>query len=513
MPNDNQPPAERIGLGLLFLLPAAKLLIHFAVNATGGYGYFRDELYFIACGERLAWGYVDQPPMVALVAAASRALLGDSVFAIRFFPAVAGALVILLTGMIARVLGGQRFACALAQLAALASPVLLAIHGFLSMNAFEHLFWALAAYLLLLIVKHDRPKLWLAFGAICGLGLQTKHSIIFFGVAVLAALALTPARRYLANPWLWAGGAVAFLMALPHALWQWANGFPMWELLRMGQLYKNAPFALGSFLWGMFLEFHPASLLIGVAALWFFLISAAGKPYRLFGWLFVALFAVLVLLRAKPYYIAPIYPLLYAGGAVGLAVWTANRYATVLRSIFVALLLAGGAGTAPLVLPVLPVETYLRIYSGFSGPPTERHRMGPLPQMYADMHGWPEMAATVARVYHTLSPEEKTRTAIYCSNYGEAGAVDFFGPQLGLPKAISGHNNYYLWGPPQHPVEIVITVGEPREDVLETFEQVEEAARFEHPYAMPYEQRHPIYMARKPRFDLRQAWPNVKKYI
>lgn len=500
----------------LLAYPAlAKLLLHFYANAFPVYGIFRDELYFLACGQHLAWGYVDQPPMIAVIAAAGRALFGESLFGLRLIPALAGAAVVLLVGLIARQLGGGRFACLLAQVAALIAPVFLAIHTILSMNAFEHLFWALATYVLVRIATGAAPRLWLVFGAAIGLGLLTKHSMVFFGVAVLIGLVISR-RAEFANRWLWLGGALAFLIVLPHALWQWQNNFPMWELLRNGQLYKNAPFELGAFLFGVFLEMHPLNLALIMAALWFLLLSKQGQAFRFLGWTCIALFALFMALKAKPYYVAPIYPLLYAAGGVALGGWLARRTPLWARAAVTIVMLAAGASLAPLAMPLLPPEAYIRHEQrlGLRGPANERHQMGALPQFFADMHGWPEMVAEVVRVYHTLPPEERAEVSIFTSNYGEAGAIDFFGPRHGLPRAISGHNNYFLWGPGTGSAEIVITVGESREDVEQSFEDVQEAARFSHPYAMPYEQRHPIYVARRPKFrSVADVWPRTKNYI
>ncbi|MGH9796182.1 MAG: glycosyltransferase family 39 protein [Candidatus Acidiferrales bacterium] len=501
---------------LLLLLPLVKLSLHFWNNAQGGYGIFRDELYFIACGEHLAWGYVDQPPMVAIAAAVERALLGDSLFAIRFLPALAGAAVVLVTGLIARELGAGRFGVFLAQLAALIAPVFLAIHTILSMNVFEHLFWALAVLVAVRIARLGAPRWWIVFGVIVGLGLLTKHSMAFFCIALFAGLLISAERRQLAQRWFWSGAAIAGLIFLPHVIWQVQNDFPMVELLRNGQLYKNAPFAPGAFFWGMFLEFHPANIVLAAGALWFLLIAPQGKPYRFLGWTVVTLLVLFVALKAKSYYVAPIYPLLYAAGATALAMWTAGNVGRWVRGALVALMIFTGIATAPLAMPLLPPHDFIAYAQrlGIAGPPTERHQMGPLPQFFADMHGWEEMVVEIARVYHSLPPEERAKAAIFADNYGEAAAVDFFGRKYGLPKAIGGHNNYFLWGPRDYTGEIVITVGVSREDAASSFEELQEAGRFSHPYAMPYEQRNPILICRRPKFkNIHEVWPQVKGYI
>lgn len=499
-----------IGLGLF------KLFLHFYVNTYTAYGFFRDELYFLACGEHLAWGYVDQPPLVAVVAWATRALLGDSLFAVRFFPALAGAVKLVLVGFMARELGGGRFAQIVAALTVLISGVYLGSDNFLSMNTFDQLIWILAAYIFILILKRDNPRLWIPFGAVVGLGLLNKYSIAFFGAGLVVGLLLTPARKYFASPWLYAGGAFAFLIALPNFVWQHVHGWPQLELLCIVDVQKNAPFAAGTFLLGSAMEMNPHNIPIWLSGLCFFLFLREGKLYRALGWQFLAVVALLIFGRGKTYYLAPAYPPLLAAGALVFERTFNTRHWNWAKPSLIVFLLAGGVIVAPFGLPILPVETFIRYKNalGIQEVEMERHQMGPLPQFYADMHGWPEMVAEVARVYNSLPMMERGRTAIFCSNYGEAGAIDFFGPIYSLPKAISGHNNYWYWGPGRTKGDIIITVGERREDVEKSFEEVVEAGKIYHPYAMPYENRQPIYIARKPKFrSVQELWPHTKKLI
>jgi hypothetical protein len=513
---DSPPRAVSTTTWILIGLALCKVLLHFYVNTYTAYGFFRDELYFLACGEHLAWGYVDQPPLVAVVAWATRALLGDSLFAIRFFPALAGAIKLVLVGFMARELGGGRFAQIVAALAVLVSAVYLAHDNFLSMNTFDQLLWTLAAYLFILILKRDDPRLWIPFGAVVGLGLLNKYSMFFFGAALVVGLMLTPARKYFASRWLYAGGAFALLIALPNLVWQHMHGWPQLELLQRADAFKNAPFAVGSFLFGSAMEMNPHNIPIWLAGLCFFLFLRDGKAYRALGWMFLAVVGLLILGRGKPYYLAPAYPPLLAAGAVAFERWFNARRWNWAKPVLIVFLLVGGVMVAPMGLPILSAEQFIRYskWLGVTHQATERHQMGPLPQFYADMHGWPEMVAEVARVYNSLPPDERDRAAIFTSNYGEAGAIDFFGAAYGLPHAISGHNNYWLWGPGKFSGEIVITVGESREDVETSFEQVDEAGKIYHPYAMPYENRNPIYIGRKPKFkSIEEVWPRTKNFI
>lgn len=501
-------------LAVVVYLALAKLALHFLTN--GQYGYFRDELYFLACGERLDWGYVDQPPLIAVVARVTRALFGDSLFAIRLFPALAGALLVLLTGLVARELGGGRFAQALACVAVIVAPVYLLLHTWLTMNAFEPLLWMLCAYLLILLLKGGDEKLWLLFGATAGIGLLNKHSMLFFGFGLVAGLMLAGQGRLLLSRWAWAGGLVALLIFLPNVWWQWAHGWPMLELLRNVEVAKNYQASLPEFFAGQLLLTHPLNFPLWLAGLYFYLRAAAGKKFRALGWSYLIVFALMIWLKGKVYYLAPIYPMLLAAGAVGVERSLAMRPRLAwLRAALIVVLLAGGAALAPMALPVLPVEAfirYARLFGMREGVKTENKELGRLPQHYADMFGWENMTATVARVFHDLPPEERSKCAIYAQNYGEAGAIDFFGKAYNLPKAISGHQNYFLWGPRGHTGECVIIIGGKAADHAEIFGEVREAARVSSDYAMPYENDLPIYVCRRPKFSLPEIWPQVKHY-
>jgi hypothetical protein len=235
----------------------------------------------------------------------------------------------------------------------------------------------------------------------------------------------------------------------------------------------------------------------------------------LFGWVFISILALFLVTKAKPYYLAPAYLFLLAGGAMAIAEVIRRRNWNWLRRASIVLLLAGGVMTAPFVLPVLPVESFLKYqaWMGVKPPREERGKAAKLPQQYADMFGWRNMAATVAKVYNSLSPEEKQKCVIGASNYGEAGAIDFFGKNYGLPNAISSHNSYWMWGPGDKPGEVLIVVGGSVKDYQATYEDVEQAATITCEYAMPYETDLPVFLCRRPKMTLQQVWPHLKNFI
>jgi len=492
-------------------MAAAKLLVH--LYAGRHYGYFVDELYYLACSRHLDWGYVDQPPLIGLITGIGRMLLGDTLPAIRFLPALAGAGEVALTALIARELGGRRFAQALAALAVLVAPGILAVDNLLSMNAFEPLFWMGCAWLLIRILKTGNTRLWIWFGVVAGFGLENKYSMLIFGGGLVAGLLLTPQRRSLATPWLWIGGAIAFLIFAPNLLWNLQHRFPFLELqANIRRSGRDVPLGPLSFFGQEIGSMHPLALPVWLAGLWFFFATKSGKPFRALGWVWVFAAVVIVTVSPRVYYLYPAFPLLFAGGAV---VWESRlegqpRWR---KLAWPALMAATGAVLAPIAIPALPPETYIRYTKALhlAPPAIETYRLGPLPQLFADQFGWEEMAATVARVYQGLPPEVRPRTAIFGQNYGQAGAIDLFGPRYGLPAAISGHQSYFLWGPREYTGESAIVMAGRQTDLERRFSSVEKVARVDHPYSMPYE-HFDIFYCRGLRQPLKEIWPQVKNW-
>ncbi len=498
---------------VVYSLAVAASLLHFLAN--GRYSYFRDELYYAACGEHLAWGYVDHAPLVAVVAHLSRWLLGESLFALRFFPALAAAAKILVTGWMVRELGGRRFAQVLAGTAVFFAPIYLTFDNFLSMNAFEPVFWMLCAALAMCLVNHGDPRLWLLFGVVAGFGLLNKHSMLFFGFGVFLGLLLTPERRVFQSKWIWLGGLLAFGIFLPNLVWEMRHGWPTLEILQNVAARKNAPIGPFAFLWQQTLLVHPLATPICLAGLYFFLRDREARSYRVLGWAYLVVLTELLVLKGKIYYLAPAYPMLLAAGAVCIEKWVREHNWNWLKPAILAPLVVGGIIAAPLAMPLLPVEAMAR-YSKFwdvEAVKVEQQDLGKLPQLFADMFGWENQVATVARIYSSLPAAERAKAAIFAANYGEASAIDYFGRSYGLPKAISPHNNYYLWGPRNYSGEVVISVGFTREYLQPLFGQIEQVDTIRHPYAMPDENNVPVFLCHKPKMSLQQAWPRLKLYI
>ena len=498
--------------GVIVCLSACKLLVH--LYAGRHYGYFVDELYYLACSRHLDWGYVDQPPLIALITWIARSLLGDSLPAIRFLPAVAGAGEVALTALIARELGGKRFAQGFAALAALVAPGILVGDSLLTMNAFEPLFWMGCAWLLIRMVKTGNPKLWIWFGILAGFGLENKYSMLIFGAGIVFGLPLTPQRRLLSSRWLWIAGAMTFLIFLPNLLWNVQHHFPFLDLQanirRSGRDVHLTPVA---FFGQEILSMHPLTLPLWLAGLWFYFFSAPGKPFRPLGWAWIFTAAVIVTLNPRVYYLYPAFPVLFAAGAVTWEVWLKGPRALWGKLAWPILLVVSGAVFAPFAIPVLPPETYIRYSKALhlTPPAIETHRLGPLPQIFADQFGWEEMVATVARVYNNLPAEVRPKTAIFGQNYGQAGAIDLFGPKYGLPPAISGHQTYFLWGPRSYTGESMIVMADRQERLEQLFTSVQKVASVYHPYSMPYE-HFDVFYCRGLKWPLKEKWPQVKNW-
>lgn len=494
--------------GLLLMLALVKLLVH--LFTSGGYGYFRDELYYMAAGRRLDFGYVDYPPFVALVAALARVLGGETLLALRFFPALAGAAVVFITGLMARALGGGRAAQGMAALCILVSPQFLGANSVLTMDSFDVLWWALCLYLVIRILRGGSPRLWLWFGLAAGLGLTTKVSILYFGLAIVVGLLLGGQRAQFRRKELYLGGLIALVFFIPYLAWNAAHDWPtllFWQ--NYGAKLPDTP--PWSFILQQILIMNPGLFPIWLAGL-YYTFTRGGKTYRPIGIAYLVLLVIFMIQQAKNYFLAPFYPALFALGSVMIVQiaeqssrWQFfgpqyTRITAVITMLF-----------APLFLPVLPLDWEVRYMSvfGFMAPKTEVHDTGVLPQYFADRLGWVELADTITGVYQDLPAEDQRKACIFTDNYGEAGALEFFGRSRGLPPVVSGHNSYFIWGPGECTGEVLIVVGVDQADLQPFFEEIQTAAVTSCGHCVTYENNQPVFVARKMRMPLNEAWPGV----
>lgn len=503
-------------MALLWFLAVIKLMLHFCAN--GQYGYHLDELYYMAAGDHLAWGYAEFPPLVAVVAHLSRSLMGDSLLAIRLVPALAGALLVLLTGLFTRELGGGRFAQYLAALLVVISPYFLAMQTLLTMNAFEPLIWTLCSYLILLSLKYRRAQLWLLIGVVIGIGLLNKFSMLVFAFSLVVGLGITQ-RQVFSKPWIWLGGLMAIGLFMPTVIWQAQHGWPFLEQQKAAALYSKKPFPAATI--DLFVQpilmMHVLALPIWLAGLDFYLRSKDGKPYRLFGWIFVITYGLFLLLQGKSYYLTPLYPMLFASGAIVVAQWVGQRWR--LKTMISGVLVASTMVMAPMALPVLPMATLLQISRYYSPVYSRPDRTSAAltteqaPAQFREMLGWEDTVAQVSQVYHRLPADEQAQTAIFSWEYHDAGAIDFYGPRYGLPKGISGAHTFYFWGYQHYSGDRVISVAGDHRYLKQLFNQVEQVDTITHATVVGIKSNIPIYLCKGIKVPFNQSWPKFKAYF
>src|SRR5882672_6559297 len=497
----SEPALPPLALDILISLCTAKLLLHIFTSVRH-HGYFRDELYYLDMARHLDWGYVDSAPLIAVYAKIAL-WMGGSLAALRILPALAGAALIAITIFIVRELGGGRYAQFLTGLCMLLCPAVLLTDSLMTMNAFEPLFWMGCIWVVARILRTGDSRLWLWFGVLAGLGLENKHSALSFGFAVTVALLLTHHRREFAKQWIWIAGAIALAIFLPNIIWQIRHHFPTIEdLANVRREGKNVVLGPLAFVKEQILDLHPILLPVWLTGLIWFL---RDRRCRVLGLTFVVFFVLMEVAHAKNYYVFSIYPMLLAGGAVVIERWLANR-AVWTRVALVTIIVLAALPFIPIVTWMLTPERLLAYQDAIGITPSKaevRHD-ALLPQPVADQFGWPEMAREVAAIYNSLPPEERAQTGIWAGNYGEAGAINLFGPQYGLTRAYSRHQNHWHRGPPPQAYKNLIVIQWSLDDVRDnctSFQPFEHYQRF----GMG-EENQPMYLCRGVQFDIQKIW-------
>ncbi|HEY5256830.1 MAG TPA: glycosyltransferase family 39 protein [Candidatus Baltobacteraceae bacterium] len=500
------------GMGL-----AATLLHAFAALR---YGYYRDELYFIACAQHLAWGYPDQPPLVAVTAWLAGPF-GYALLAVRGFPILAAGGAVAATCLVARELGGNRIAVVLAGLLALLLPTSLFLGSTLTTTSFEPLTWTLAIWLVLRIARGDDSRLWYAVAVVTAFSLYGKYSIVLLLVALKIGLLLTPQRRILYDRRLIAACVLALVLVLPNLMWQISHGLPFLAVMHedivgrqafnsgvsfeSADLVRNAGLFLGEQL--LFANLFALPIwILGVVAL---LRGGSFSAARFLGVAFLVLLVIALALAAKGYYIAGVYPALCAVGAVWLASLRLRWPVRVLGSVAV----VGGIAFAPMFAPFLDVSGLIAYQAALGIPPARANPPHFVQPLFAEEFGWNELARRVGKAYADLSAATRARTAIFADTYGDAAALDFYGPRYGLPPAISGQNAYYDWGPRNYDGSTVIAIGASQQVQLRAvFRHVTLIETYLHPDRWSAEGPTPIWLCTDPIAPLAQLWPRFKWY-
>jgi hypothetical protein len=499
----------RINLAPAVLIIAGiSLLVHVAFGSN--YGYFRDELYVLAMSHHPAFGYVDVPPLVPWITLIPRFFTGNALWAIHVISALVCAGTILLTGLMARLLGGTGWVQGLAALGSATALVLLGTGSIYTYDVFDEFWWTFAATILIRLLRDEQLRHWLAFGLVAGLGLLTKETILFWGFALVMGMLLTPQRRLLFTRWALFGGLIAFALVLPFLLWNAANG---WASFQYWASYSHNHGASGTpidFLINQILVMNPISILLWGAGLWYFF-SARDARYRVFGWAYIILFVLFIVIQGKSYFLGPAYPPLFAGGAMLIGEWRVRWRRWV--AVYPVVLAISGVFLAPAAMPILPPAVYGQIYGKHPSNAGAQQNAGDiygLPQSLADRFGWEQQVALIAQVYHSLPLDEQRVACIFTANYGEAGALVQFGGRYHLPQPISGHNAFYIWGPQGCTGQVIITVNIPLQDAEQGYGSVTLAAMTSCDDCVDFENHAPILILRQPKEPF--VWAKVKHY-
>ena len=489
---------------ILWLLGLALFLLHMLTNHQ--YGFHQDELVVLDNANHLDWGFVEYPPLTPFLARIELALFGLSLVGARTFAALAHSVVLVLTGLMARELGGRRLAQILAALAAAIAPIALIQGSLIQYVTFDFLWSVLIAYLVLRLLNSDDPRWWIPIGVSIGLGMMTKYTMVMFVAGLVGGVLLTDARRYLRNPWLWGGVALSLLIFLPNLIWQIRHDFISLEFLSS---IHERDVAIGRAQGYLIEQFvfctNPFVIPFWVAGLVYYFRNEAGKRYRMMGWMYMIPFLIYLIAQGRSYYLAPAYPMLIAAGAVVWQGWLDRLSAQTSRLVqgitWTGITIGAIIGGA-LALPIAPINSPLWDIT------SEVH------DTFIEQIGWPEMIETVADIYANLPAEERAQTGIFAGENDEAAALNLYGPAYGLPKAMSGSNTFWLRGYVDPPPKTLIVVGYAQEDLASVFEQCELAGTITNSYGVENDLSDPphVFICRGLSIPLPALWDRVKRY-
>jgi hypothetical protein len=509
---ENQKISQNL-LTHLTSIAILNLLIYLITQAFFSYGMFRDEYYYLACANRLDIGYVDHPPFSILILALWKSLFGDSMFVIRIVPAIVSSVIVFMIGMFTFRLGGSKAAVIISTVAFMLSPIFLGMNTIYSMNTFDFLFWILSAYIFLRIVQSGKSKLWLLLGVVIGFGLLNKTSMLWLGAGIFAGTVFTPLRKNLKTKYPYIAALIALVIFSPFVIWNITHDFAHLEFMRNAASRKYGGLTPLSFILDQILILNPLSILIWLPGIIFYFFQKEGKQFRAVGFIWLTTFSILFInWHSKGEYIAASYQILFASGAVMIETWSKKRswlkYAGAITVIVCGILIA------PFARPLLPVEKFLEYQNaiGLKPPSNEGHETE-LPQFYSDMFGWEDLARNVSEVYQSLPENERKNTVVYCSNYGKAGAIEYFSKKYPLPKVFCPHNSYWYWSKETDEISTIIIIGGEIEEHLESLEEVYEAGYHQTKYAMPYENNQEIFIGRGLKVSIEKIRKSNKIFI
>ncbi len=499
---------------ILLLFVLAKFFLQLVALLQPEYGLFRDEFYYLACAKHLAWGFVDHPPFSIAVLWTWVLIAGDSLISLRILAALFSTIPVAATGLITRQIGGEWKAQTLACFAVMLAPIQLGVGSFYSMNVIEYALMPVAVWMLLRILMNRQSSLWILFGVLVGIGIMNKHTFAVLAAFLLFGVLCTPARHEFKTKQFWIGMAAAALIVLPNLIWQVLHNFISLEFYQHASLFKNVPTPPLKIVADQLLANNLVGGLLWITGLVWFLRDKERSEFRALGIAFLLMLAMMIAAQSNRLdRIALFVPVLIAGGVVVWERWNNRRFLGWMVPATTVLLLAMGLISMPMVLPVMsPSSTAQYVKQSGRGGNFEQGVSAELPQNLADRFGWEELADSVAAIVHRLPEEERQKAVLIGQNYGEAGALEYYGRSLQLPRVISGHNSYWLWGPREQ-AEMYIVVGNSRSRMEQVFNDVQEGGSTFTGWQMNYERNRPIWICRKPKMPLKEVWLDAKMFI
>lgn len=498
---------------LILTLATLKLTIHILTNTN--YELHRDAYLYLAQGDHLDWSFLSVPPTTAIIGNITRFLFGDSVFSIRLFPAVIGAVSVVIIGLIIKNLGGKIWAILIGCSAFIVSLAFLRSNTLFQPVSFDEFYWLLSTYFILKLLQTQNPKFWIHLGITWGLAFLAKYNIGFLVLAFGVALLLTSDRKLFFSKYFLYGSLLGLLIILPNLVWQYQHKFPfVYHMTRLRETQLVHVRIIDFLIAQVLMNF--SNLLVWLAGLAFVLFAKAGKKYRVLGYSYLAVILLYIFLKGKGYYALGIYPILFAFGGFAIEKYTLGRLG-LLKPTILALMILTTLPLLPYSLPVLPLDKMVEYgerskqFGGEGALRWEDGRIYPLPQDYADMTGWKELGYIVIRAYQSLRDSEKADCAIYAENYGQAGAIKYYSKKYGLPEPICFEESFLFWAPDSANFKMLIYVNDDTADVSHYFAAVEMMGRITDPYAR--ESGLPVWLCRTPRNGFELFYADLVKGI
>lgn len=500
----------------ILIISVLNFVLVFASSFTPGYGYFIDEFYYIACADNPALGYVDHPPLAPLILLLYKFVLGESLLVIRLLPVIASSVTVFLSGIIAKLLGGKKTAQSVSAFAVFVSPMFLILSGFYSMNVFETLLAAVGVIFILKMINENNPKYWLHTSVVFGMLIMNKHTSVLFIVSVILFLLISEKRKLLFSKYFLSGIAIIFLIFLPYLVWQIKYDLPTIEFYK-NITSKNTPVPVIEYIKLQALAYNPLVLILAFAGAVYFLFNKNYRNYNFLAFIFLVMFFLFLLLKVgRVDRIIFAYLIIIPAGGILMEniveklkqKWLVYFLCTLAFIIMISVI--------PVLMPYLNYENSYRLTRLYGlNTEMEKGKTPKIHQMLADRIGWEEKADMVAKVYLSLSEEDRKNTIVAAEYYGIAAAVEFYGKKYGIKNVVCGHNNYYFWSKSRLKGDIVLqlTNKSSYKGLLNEYNSVDSTeVCFDNEYCPPEGRRQTVFICKEPKYPKEELLEHSRYY-